>query len=772
MRRTTLAWLAAGAAIALALGACSGSTNGGKTTGTGGAGGGNGGSGAGGDLFGGGGPCSPGDSCDGGGICTDDGTCCPEAAFCGGDCCEGAEVCFFQSCSVPGNDCIDATDCGPDEYCEYGLGDPPMGMGGMGGMCSGSVELPTGKCLPKPPECGPNQDPGDPPTCIDKCEYKPPVGQFTPEQKFSWGVVGDSSHNVMMAPIVTQLDDDNCDGSVSARDVPDIVFFTFTGGDYNNTGNTSATLRAISIVNGVLEEKWSTATAGDHPGRSIAAGDLVPAPGNEIVVCTRNADEAVRAYTADGDVLWTSPAMGTFCFMPSIADLDQDGTPEVITRQAIFNGTDGSVKHTYTPANSENVVVSDVTGDGQLDVVASSRVYDASGALIVASGVLGTHPAVGDLDKDGIPEIVTVDFQNHALSVWHVDPNAPGGFAIIRQGVDINGTISPNPCCAVSVNSAGCLHGGGPPTIADFNGDGFPDVGLAGGIGYAMFDGVKLMDPVTYTGPETIAWIKPTQDCSSAQTGSSVFDFDGDGKAEVVYADEVTLHIYDGTTGDDLFGTCNTSGTLYEYPLVADVDGDGHADIVVASNHYSGLVCAGNAKTTGIRVFGDNAGNWVRTRNIWNQHAYHVTNVNDDGSIPQVEATNWLDPSLNNFRQNVQPLGEFSAPDLVVDVFPVCTGAYRIVGRVRNIGQASVPAGVVVGFYEGDPQAGGTLLGQAQTLKTLYALDSEDVTITPAGTPTGSLYAVVDDGMPAHPWHECRTDNNIGGPADPDCGPQ
>ncbi|MCA9618556.1 MAG: VCBS repeat-containing protein, partial [Myxococcales bacterium] len=302
-------------------------------------------------------------------------------------------------------------------------------------------------------------------------------------------------------------------------------------------------------------------------------------------------------------------------------------------------------------------------------------------------------------------------------------------------------------------------------------GDGFPDVGLAGGIGYAVFNGVRLMNPTTYANDQTIAWLTQTQDCSSAQTGSSVFDFDGDGSAEVVYADEVNLHIYAGIDGTELFSTCNTSGTLFEYPLVADVDSDGQADIVIASNRYSSLVCSGGVKTTGIRIWGDTQGNWVRTRRIWNQHAYHVTNVNEDGTIPMVEPVNYLDPKLNNFRQNVQPLGEFSAPDLVVSVFPECSGDYAIVGRVRNVGEASVPPGVVVGFYAGDPQNGGTKLGEGYTTQTLYSLGSEDVVFTPpGGMPSASLYAVVDDGMPMHSWVECRPDNNIGGPTSPDCG--
>ena len=36
--------------------------------------------------------------------------------------------------------------------------------------------------------------------------------------------------------------------------------------------------------------------------------------------------------------------------------------------------------------------------------------------------------------------------------------------------------------------------------------------------------------------------------------------------------------------------------------------------------------------------------------------------------------------------------------------------------------------------------------------------------------PAGPVYGVVDDGSPSHPWHECRTDNNVSDPADPACG--
>ena len=52
------------------------------------------------------------------------------------------------------------------------------------------------------------------------------------------------------------------------------------------------------------------------------------------------------------------------------------------------------------------------------------------------------------------------------------------------------------------------------------------------------------------------------------------------------------------------------------------------------------------------QVFRDVEDRWIQARRIWNQHAYHVTNVREDGTIPQVEPRSW--ELLNTFRTNAQ----------------------------------------------------------------------------------------------------------------------
>jgi len=750
-------------------GAASGGTGNATSGGSGGddaSAGGSGGSGA-------GSACPQGQSCDGG-VCAGN-VCCTVEKACGASCCGSSDVCSFGKCVTPGGSCTDSSDCGPGQYCEYSLGTPDDAgvpeAGADGGSCQGGVAPPQGKCLPKPPICPAGTDAGaGGQDCLPLCEVKPTAAAFSPVEKVAWGgtITGATDSDVMMTPIVIQLDDDDCNGKVNERDIPEIVFTSFANGGYG----TSGTLRVISLVGGQFKSKWTA--PGIAASRQLAGGNVDGNPGNEVIACPGDGT-AVRAFDAAGKVLWSTNV--SLCFQPAIADLDQDGAPEVIVEGGILDGKTGAVKHTFTPAMEGTFAVADVTGDGKLDIVANAQVFDATGAQIAKNGAVGhawsagsnfkSGPAVADLDKDGKAEIVSVYFMQHQLAIWRYDTTQPSSAKVVRAGIDINGTLNPSLC---NPGSAGSKWGGGPVTVGDFNGDTVPDVALAGGVGYAVFDGKKLMDGTT-ADAGTFLWAKQTVDCSSAGTGSSLFDFNGDGKAEVVYADEYQLHIYEGATGTVLFETCNTSGTLNEYPLVADVDNDGEADLIVASNAYSPIACPGGKKTSGIRVFGSASGQWVRTRSIWNQHAYAITGVAEDGTIPAKEPANWTLPALNNFRLNRPVDSVFSAPDAVVEIRAECAGSYALSATVRNLGQALLPAGMKVEFFAGNPPSG-TKLGEATTQAALGPAQGEKVVLPlPSAPPdvkngTTPVYAQVTVPLPTL---ECRQDNNTSATASGKC---
>lgn len=691
--------------------------------------------------------CEP--LCETGSSCVD-GMCCEDMRVCGEACCGEGAICSFGQCLQPGADCLDASECSDNEYCELTLGDE---AGEVPPMCVGGTAPNPGKCLPRPPVCPEGEMPEDPTTCLVACEYRPPASVFMPELKYSWGNVLSTQDNVMMTPIVIQLDDDNCDGVVNQRDIPEIVFMTFGGSQYRENG----TLHAISVVEGVVVDKWSVTNATNHPGLSIAGGNIDGVPGNEVVVCT--SDGRVRAYDSQGGELWLSEGGG--CGMLSLADLDQNGTTEVIANNRVLSGAMGTtLLNIGTPGR---YVAVDVTGNGILDLVGPRSVVDFVGNVLVDyqlsdGSAANGDIAIADLDSDGVPEIALIDASQHMLHVWHLDSNSPNGYTRVRDFLDINGLIDPTRC---GVGSAGRTSGGGPPTMADANGDGFPDIALAGGVGYTVFDGKKIMDPMV-AGIDTIMWAKETQDCSSARTGSSVFDFNGDGSAEIAYGDETHFRVYDGVSGDTLFDTCNTNGTLQEYPVIADVDNDGRADLVVVSNSYSGFNCEG-VKTTGVRVFGSVQDDWVRTRRVWNQHAYHVTNVEESGEIPRVEEANYLNPKLNNFRLNVQPEGEFSAPDLRVEILPSCNDDSSFAVRIRNFGETAAPAGIPVSIYVREQGMQPVLLsgGPYLTTRPLYPAEAEDIPVVPmASLPLNTTVRAVVDENPNHAWQECNVDNN------------
>ena len=119
----------------------------------------------------------------------------------------------------------------------------------------------------------------------------------------------------------------------------------------------------------------------------------------------------------------------------------------------------------------------------------------------------------------------------------------------------------------------------------------------------------------------TLKWTSPATDNSSNCTGSSVFDFEEDGYAEVVYGDEINLWIISGHNGGFVMREpYQTSWTTNEYPVVVDVDGDGEAEIVVNPGQGVYVVSA-------IEGWAPTAASLESTR------IQNITNVNDDLSI-------------------------------------------------------------------------------------------------------------------------------------------
>jgi hypothetical protein len=489
-------------------------------------------------------------------------------------------------------------------------------------------------------------------------------------------------------------------------------------------------------------------------GTGAAVGNLDADAELEIVFMT--IDRTLVVIEHDGTEKWTADvSVGAQQGYPALANLDADPEAEILIGGKWFDN-DGTLIQDkgWLGCNGEWCITAaaDFNDDGRLDIVSGNRVYDADGTLIWENtGAPDGFVAVADMTGDGGPDVVSIS----------------GGNARVLDGTD--GTVVFGP---VAIPGGGT---GGAPTVADFDGDGRPEFAAAGRGYYAVYDLDCAGDPVPAEWCATerddgILWSIVVQDLSSSVTGSSVFDFEGDGKAEVVYNDECHLYILAGEDGTELLKMENSSRTAAEYPLIVDVDADGNSEFVVPANDDQIVRDGCSVGTHGLLAFGDTNDKWVRTRQVWNQHTYHVTNVEASGTIPSQEADSWSGAGLNNYRQNVQGEGVFNAPDLSVSGLSVntssCPSEIGIQAQIANTGSLGVGAGVPVGFYQGT-LPDGDLLGFRETAVALLPGQSETLVLdfTPESDDIGpwDFYVTVDDEAAGLSLTlECGEDNNEG----------
>ncbi len=417
--------------------------------------------------------------------------------------------------------------------------------------------------------------------------------------------------NVLQTPLVVDLNGDA---------YPEVVFAgTLRTGNTVNPGF----LRAVDGRDG--SEVFPTGQCVDA-STTMAAGDIDGDGLPEIVasMTSRQGDTCVGngafgkgprliAFEHDGTYKWESENLDSQFVKwggVTIADLDADGVPEILVdRQVLDNEGNHLWIGSETACRGCVPKAADIDLDGKLEVIMGWGVYEHDGTL--KWPVVHTYSAIANFDEDPYAEIFVnqanawILYEHDGTEKWR----AFGGF------------------------------GGGVPTVGDFDGDNEPEIGIATASEYRVLetDG-------------SIKWRHRIFDGSSGVTGSSLFDFDNDGRMEVVQSDEEYFRIWDGATGNVRFRERVTSVTANEYPLVADIDADGEAEVVVPASFR--IVEDTDELTGGVHVFGSTLGNFVRARPIWNQHAYAVTNVLEDGRIPANEKENWLLAGLNHYRVN------------------------------------------------------------------------------------------------------------------------
>lgn len=415
-------------------------------------------------------------------------------------------------------------------------------------------------------------------------------------------------------PVVIDLDGDR---------QPEVVFVSSR---QDATWQYEGSLRAVSGRDG---SEVFTVDAGQFlEGRSgLAAGDIDNDGRPEIIGRTRT--DALVAFEHDGTYKWTSPNLQCWGNKAhaAIADIDHDGSSEIVICATVLN-SDGTIRWQHTPvSNAAETAVADINLSGDMEVIDGRRVYSSDGTVLweISDPDIGIYvSAVANLDEDPYGEVIMVDGYHFSLYV-----------------VSHEGAIQAGPI-HLPRDEGSSDFAGGSPIVADVDGDGRPEIGLAIGARYSVFE---------HDG--TLKWSVPVGDFGFSR-GSAVADLNGDGAAEIVFHGPQGLVIFRGADGRIVWEYPSPVGayTFSEnLPLVADADADGHAEIISNWTYRLGFA----APVPGIQVFGHES--WMPTRPIWNQHSYHITNVNDDGTIPRYEEPNW--EQHNSYRANERLEGPY-----------------------------------------------------------------------------------------------------------------
>jgi hypothetical protein len=306
-----------------------------------------------------------------------------------------------------------------------------------------------------------------------------------------------------------------------------------------------------------------------------------------------------------------------------IADLDGDGHNELVVSTAdhlfVYAG-DGTLEWDLANAGGEDVRVGQFDADPALEIaVTSGQIVDAVTHAVQWSwpAGFGVKLEAADIDGDGMQELIAAE-QWSFVWAYDVDRKLPKWSISTPQDIGAIrlANVDSDPALELLVGDgqwgqvraydtvtrlvdgtiANPEHGVTNITFADVNGDGVSEVLWGAGATSTGPDHLYVADWSTHT----IAW--QSLDLVGPFLGPLRGDLDGDGRAEIVLASSESDSGYAGgriLVFDDLFrlrgvsspvgGNLSLTG-IHDLQL-ADVDADGKPEILVAADRlYDGLI--------------------------------------------------------------------------------------------------------------------------------------------------------------------------------------
>lgn len=482
-------------------------------------------------------------------------------------------------------------------------------------------------------------------------------------------------------------------GDINGDGITDIVVAEYVGNNYRSNrilvynGNDLSIQYNFSVPDTIYLSNGPYAI-GRYP---LDNGEMQGA------IFTHSYDNRIRSYSIDGTLLNVSDC-ATSCYgMVSLADFNHDGHPEVYAGNAVFdaatlkllcvgpeNGnkglsyrgspaySNGSYHHTYYAMS----FAYNVLGDDNLELICGNTIYNvnivsrtnpSSNSITVNKTITPPygysqdgHVSIADFDLDGESEVLIMrDNTNDQI----VDDIYFYAYKPSNGNIIFNKT---HRCASSSYVFIGNIDTDPHPEIIFLENqpNGYQEKIFCWR--YTPQDNLKTI------------WSEYHSD-RSGQTAMTLFDFNQDEIMELIYRDNSNLRIINASgkshiTNNDtirpyyIYTRKMSAGTGCEYPIVADINNDGHAEIVV-----SGVLDEYNYNDIGyggLHAFGSPE-SWAPARQVWNQYMYNVTNVNNDLTIPDFTFNNAtvfqgsqgaIRRPFNNFLQQATYINQLGEP--------------------------------------------------------------------------------------------------------------
>jgi len=285
---------------------------------------------------------------------------------------------------------------------------------------------------------------------------------------------------------------------------------------------------------------------------------------------------------------WPQPTLSSVWSSAACGDVDDDGSKELVF------GSNGDKIYAFHADGTELI-----DGDADSSTVGVFRTVQA--------GYNFATPAIADLDRDGVNDIIYGSADGY-LYAWHADTTNVPGFPVYTGGpitaspavgyldgpgdTQLDIVVGSTSESLFVFRADGSRRPGFPkwiklsgtskspsPALADMNGDGYLDIVVASTGG-----GINVYDRLGFF---VIPWSNIRYSAMTnwaSESSPVVADINGDGKPDIVMGDEErNLAALAGGTGAMLPGfPIVLNGEVRGTPALCDCDGDGMSEIVLA----------------------------------------------------------------------------------------------------------------------------------------------------------------------------------------------